>query len=114
RPVKAVSNNVILDRLCEGWPASAGLKLLRRVEEDRVAAEAGIDSWPKEAAHFRSEGALRSGLPGDVVFLVTKLFAPFGVRLDNLPIRCRIAALRQIQNIGPFEHHIYILATDLR
>jgi hypothetical protein len=52
----------------------------------RVAAQAGIDSRLKEAAHFRAEGALRSGLPRDVVFLVTQLLAPFGIRLDYLVI----------------------------
>src|ERR1039458_2119388 len=63
----------------------------------------------KEAAHCRTEGALRSGLPGDAVFLGTELFAPFGVGFDNLTIRCRIAVLRQVQDIWPFEHHPYSL-----
>jgi hypothetical protein len=109
RPVEAVSDDIILDRLGERWPAGIGLEFLRCIEKHRVAAQAGIDSRLKEAAHFRAEGALCSGPSGDVVFLVSELSAPFGVRFDDLAIRRGVAVLRQIQNIGPFDHHTYIL-----
>ena len=106
RPVKPVGNDIRLDGLCERWPARMRLKFLRRIEKDGFATKAGIDSRLKEAAHFRAKGALRSGLPGDMVFLVTKLFTPFGVSFDDLSIRRGVAALRQIQHIGPLEHHL--------
>ena len=70
RSVKSVGNYILLDGLCEGWPAGMRLKFLRRIEKDGFAAKAGIDSLLKEAAHLRAKGALRSGLPGDMVFLV--------------------------------------------
>ena len=70
RSVKSVGNYILLDGLCEGWPAGMRLKFLRRIEKDGFAAKAGIDSRLKEAAHLRAKGALRSGLPGDMVFLV--------------------------------------------
>ena len=69
RSVKPVGNDILLDGLCEGWPASMRLKFLRRIEKDGFAAKARIDSRLKEAAHLRTEGALRSGLPGDMVLL---------------------------------------------
>jgi hypothetical protein len=62
RPVKPVGNDILLDWLCEGWPARMRLKFLRRIEKDGFATKAGIDSRLKEAAHFRAKGTLRSGL----------------------------------------------------
>ena len=101
RPVKPVGNDILLDGLREGRPACMRFEFLRRIEEDGLATQAGINSRLKEAAHCRAEGALRSSLPGDVIFLVTQLFAPFGVRFNDLAIRRGVAALRQIQYIGP-------------
>src|ERR1700683_349150 len=71
RSVKPVSNDITLNGLCKRRPSGAGFEFLCGIEKDRVAAKAGIDPRLKEAAHFRAEGPLRSGLPGDVVFLVT-------------------------------------------
>ena len=112
RPIEPVSDDIGFDRLGERGPARAGLEFLRCIEKHRVAAQAGINSRLKEAAHFRAEGALRSPLSSDVVFLVSELSAPFGVRFDDLAIRRGVADLRQIQNIGPFEHHTYILGAE--
>jgi len=106
RPVKPVSNDILLDGLREGRPAGMRFKFLRRIEKNGVAAQAGIDARLEEAAHFRAECALRSGLPGDMIFPVTKLFVPFGVRFNDLAIRRGIAVLSQIQYIGPLEHHL--------
>src|SRR5580658_2376186 len=75
--VKAVSDDIFLDRLSERRPAGIRLEFLGRIEKHRVAAQAGIDSRLKETAHFRAKGTLRSGLPSDKIFLVTELFAPF-------------------------------------
>src|SRR6202521_1209432 len=58
RPVKPVGNDILLDGLCEGWPAGMRLKFLRRIEKDGFAAQAGVDSRLKEAAHFRAKGTL--------------------------------------------------------
>ena len=80
------------------------LEFLRRVEKDSFTAKAGIDSRLKEAAHFRAERSLRTGLPGYVVFFVAQLSAPLGVRLDDLAIRRRVAILGQFENISPLEH----------
>jgi hypothetical protein len=47
-PIKPVSDDIVLDGLCERWPASAGLEFLRGIEQNRVAAKAGIDARLKE------------------------------------------------------------------
>jgi hypothetical protein len=75
-----------------------------------LGLKAGIDSRLEQAAHFRAEGAFRPSLPGYVVFLVTQLLAPFGVSFDDPAIRRGVASLRQIQNIGPLEHHLILSA----
>jgi len=105
RPVESVGDDLFFDGLRERRPARMRFEFLRRIEKDSFTAKAGIDSPLKEAAHFRAEGSLRACLPGYVVFLFAQLRAPFGVRLDDLAIRRGVADLRQIENIGPLEHH---------
>jgi len=104
-PVKAIRNYIGRHRLGERRPTRTGLKLLGSVEQNRVAAKAGIDARLKEAAHLRAEGALGAGLTRHVIFLGAELLAPLGVCLYDFAIRCRIAVLGEAQNIGPFQDH---------
>ena len=99
RTVEPISDNLLLEGIGERWPASIGLELLRGIEQDRVAAQAGIDCRLKDAAHFRAEGALRPGLPGDVVFLLSELSAPLAVLFDNPAVGHRVAVLCEIEDI---------------
>src|SRR5215813_4241534 len=85
--VKVIRNYVGSHGLGERWPAGAGLEFLRGVEQNRVAAEAGIDSRFKQAAHLRAEGALGAGLTCDMVLLRAELLPPFGVRLNDFVVR---------------------------
>jgi hypothetical protein len=105
RSIEPVGDYIRLDRLRKRRPAGVRLEFLRRIEENGFTTNAGIDSRLEEAAHFRAESSLRAGLPGYVVLFVAQLSPPFSVRLHHFAIRRRIAAFRQIENIGPLEHH---------
>jgi hypothetical protein len=65
-----------------------------------------IFSTRQEAAHLRAERVFRPRLPGYVELLFGELLSPFRLGLDDLAIRRGVAALRQIQNIGPLEHDL--------
>ncbi len=66
RAVESIRDDVRGNRLRKGGPACTGLKFLRGVEEDGVAAQASIDSRLEQAAHPRTKGALGPGLSSDV------------------------------------------------
>src|ERR1022692_517633 len=80
RSVKAVGDYVRSDRLSEGRPTGARLELFRGVEENRLAAEARIDTRLKQSAHLRAERALGAGLAGHVIFFRAELQAPLSIR----------------------------------
>jgi hypothetical protein len=91
RSVEMVRNDVGGYGLRKGRPTRTGLKFLACVEQDRVAADAGIDSRLKQATHLRTESALGPGLPRDSVLFGAQLLTPFGICLFDSAIRCRIA-----------------------
>ena len=105
RSVKTIRDYIGRQGLGERGPARPGLEFLRGVEQNGFAAEAGINTRLKQAAHPRTERPLGSRLAGHVIFLGAQLQTPFRVRLDDLAIRCGIAALGKIQHVGPFQGH---------
>lgn len=103
--VKAIRDYVGRDRLCERRPPSTGFKLFGGVEKNRVAAQTGINPRLEQAAHLRTERALRPGPAGHAILLGTQLLAPFGVRFLNPVIRSRITVFGKSQYVGPFQCH---------
>lgn len=102
--VKPVRNGPLRNRLRERRPACVGLKLLVGIEQQCIAANAGIKSGLKPAAHLGAERPLRSRLPRHAVLLRGQLFHPLGVTFYNLVFRGRIPLRRKPQNIGPGQH----------
>lgn len=109
--VKPISNDVHLYWLRERGPASARLEFLCGIEEQSVAAKAGILSRPEQAAYVRAEGAPCPCVTGWAILLRPKPLAPLRIGLDHLAIRLGIAVLGKFQDVGPFEHAC-IVAVD--
>ena len=105
--VKTVCDDVRGCRLRKRGPACAGLEFLGGIEQDGVAAEAGINTRLEQAAHLRTERPLGPGLAGDVVLLRAQLLPPFGVRLFDSAIRRRVAVAGKVQDVWPFQHRHY-------
>src|SRR5437016_2330883 len=79
--VQMVRDRVRLHGLRERGPARAGLELLRRVEQERPAADASIATGLEQTAHLGAEGSLRACLAGHVELFRSQYSTPFGGRL---------------------------------
>jgi hypothetical protein len=109
-PIEMVGDRVGARRLRKRRPARAGFEFLRRVEQDRIAAAACIDSGLEQAAHLRTEGVFGAGLARDAILLRAQLRAPFGIAFFNPAGRSGIAILGEIQDVGPLNHQTYLSA----
>jgi amino-acid N-acetyltransferase len=81
-----------------------GLEFLVRIEQQRIAAQARIETWLEQATHLGAESAFRARMAGDGILLFSQLLTPLCVRLDHLPRSNRITIFGEFQNLGPFQH----------
>jgi hypothetical protein len=110
--IEVIRDGIHGDRLSEGRPAGARVKFFRGVEQNGIAAQAGIDSGLEEAAHGRAEGALGACLASDHILFSAELPAPFGIGLYDLMIGRGIAIFGKEENVIPLEH-LLIMARQM-
>jgi hypothetical protein len=102
--VEVIGDGIHGDRLSEGRPAGAGIEFLRGIEQNGIAAQAGIDSGLQEAAHGRTEGALGACLASNQILVSAELPAPFGIGLYDFMIGRGVAIFGKEENVIPLEH----------
>jgi hypothetical protein len=81
-----------------------GLKFLRGIEEQRFAADAGIQAGLEQAAHLRAEGSLGAGFAGYLVLFGGQDPAPIRIGLFNPAIGRGVAVPGEAKDVGPLEH----------